>query len=152
MSSHPWGPHGPQAGPNQVTPNPTPAYVPPASSFESYGPSSVTYNIGSGPMPGYKGPRKKGYIVALILTFLFGPLGLFYASKKGALVLLFLLFAVPITLGAIGLLPGGSMNHPFAILDHEAIMEPMWSFFAFVSIVWSVIAVNRFNAREKAKA
>ncbi len=164
MSSSPWGPHGPQSNPYEVTPNPTPSYVPPPpdptpayvpsapaqyyapSSYAPQGSNQVNYaSVGSK-------PRRKGYIVALILTFLFGPLGLFYATKKGALILLFLLFAVPITLSVIGGLPGGSPTHPFAILDHDSIMQPIWSLCAFVSMVWSVIAVNRYNAALKAKA
>ena len=98
---------------------------------------------------GYSGPHKKGYIVALILTFLFGPLGLFYATKKGALVMLVLLVGVPVVLGAVGVLPGGSASHPFAILDHDSIMNRMWSLSVVVSMVMSVVGVGRYNAKVK---
>src|SRR5690349_10949457 len=110
MGTFPWGPNGPETGPNEVTPNPTPSYVPPpptpsyeppASSWGApvsgpayYGGNSVPYTgpVYSGPIK----PRRKHYFLALFLTFLFGPLGLFYASKKGALAVLFLLVAVPV--------------------------------------------------------
>jgi hypothetical protein len=161
MGSFPWGPHGPQSGPNEVTPNPTPAYVPPASTPEYYAPppsNPVYYGGGpvqySGPVQ-YTGPirpRRKGYITALILTFLFGPLGLFYATKKGALAMLFLLVAVPVALGVVGVLPGGSPSHPFAILDHSSVMDRMWSIAVVFSMLWSVLAVNRYNAAVKARS
>jgi hypothetical protein len=90
--------------------------------------------------------------MALILTFLFGPLGLFYATKKGALAMLFLLVAVPVALGVAGVLPGGSASHPFAILDHSSVMDRMWSISVVLSMLWSVIAVNRHNAALKTGA
>lgn len=158
MGSYPWGPHGPQSGPNEVTPNPTPSYVPPAPTPDYYPPpasSPVSYGGGpvqySGPVQ-YTGPvrpRRKGYLVALGLTFFFGPLGLLYATKKGGLAMLFFLVAVPVALGVVGVLPGGSPSHPFAILDHSSVMDRMWSISVVVSVFWSVIAVNRHNAALK---
>src|SRR5579884_3940290 len=105
MGSYPWGPHGPQSGPNQVTPNPTPAWVPPppGPSYTAQ-PHAASYSGGAVQSSGYvapSGPRKKHYVVAVLLALLFAPLGLLYASKKGALVLLILLFAVPIALAAM---------------------------------------------------
>jgi hypothetical protein len=152
MGNFPWGPHGPQTGPNEVTPNPTPSYVPPpmpeyvASSYgapTSYG-GPVQY---SGPVT----PRTKGYIIALILTFLFGPLGLFYATKRGALAMLVFLVGIPVSLSAIGILPFGSASHPFAVLDHSSIMDGMWKLSVVFSMIWAVVAVNRYNARMKAR-
>ena len=154
MSTYPWGPHGPQSGPNEVTPNPTPSYVPPPmpsynAPTPSYGaPSPVAYGGGSVDF-GPSGPRHKHYFIALILTFLFGPLGLFYATKKGGMAMLFLLVGVPVTLGMIGVLPFGSPSHPFAILDHSSVMDPMWSLSVFISMVWSVFAVKSYNAALK---
>jgi hypothetical protein len=52
----------------------------------------------------------------------------------------------------MGVLPGGSLSRPFAVLDHDSIMAPIWSFCTFIAMVWSVIAVNRFNAAQKAKS
>jgi len=163
MGNYPWGPHGPQTGPNEVTPNPTPAYVPPpmpeyvapAPSYgapASYGGGPVQY---AGPIEQYMGPvkpRPKGYIIALILTFLFGPLGLFYATKKGALAMLLFLVGVPVGLSAMGALPFGSASHPFAVLDHSSVMDGMWSLSVILSMFWAVIAVNRRNAGLKVRA
>jgi len=157
MGSYPWGPHGPQTGPNEVTPNPTPSYVPPPP-MQTYVPpsprpvysaggGSASYSSASYPVArGSSRPSRKRYWLALSLTFLFGPLGLFYASKKGALVMLFLLFAVPIGLSMAGMLPWGSQSHPFAILNHDSVMDQMWSLAAFFSMIWAVIGVRIHNA------
>ena len=151
---YPWGPHGPQGGPNQVTPNPTPAYVPPPSNPVSYGaPAPATYGApGRGAHQGtytYT-PGPKHYWLALLLTFIFGPLGLFYASKKGALLLLVLLFAVPYSLASLGVWPGTFHRHPLYILQHDAVMNQMWSLCVGVSMIWSVIGVRRYNKAFKA--
>lgn len=162
MGNFPWGPHGPQTDANTVTPNPTPAYVPPAPEPDyvppapgpSYAPTtSGPVSYGGGGAAQYTGPvrpRPKRYWLAVILTFVFGPVGLFYATKKGALAMLFLLIAVPVGLGAIGVLPGGSAAHPFAILDHSSVMDRMWSLSVVLSMLCSVAAVNRHNAALKA--
>jgi hypothetical protein len=151
MGNYPWGPHGPQSGPNEVTPNPTPAYVPPpmpsydAPVYGSPGP------VGSGGgFVAHSGPRRKGYFFPLILALLFGPLGLFYTSGKGALAMLLFLVGVPVGLSVIGVLPFGSVNHPFAVLDHSSVMDGMWKISVVFSMVWAAVAVNRHNARIKA--
>jgi hypothetical protein len=61
----------------------------------------------------------------LLLAFLFGPLGLFYATKKGALGMLLFLVGVPVALSAMGVSTFGSASHPFAVLDHGSVMDPM---------------------------
>jgi hypothetical protein len=152
MGSYPWGPHGPQTGPNEVTPNPTPAYVPPPMpSYDAPMPGPLSYGGGaqySGPVQ----PRSKGYFAALILTFFFGPLGLFYATKKGALAMLLFLVGVPVVLSNIGVLPFGSAQHPFAVLDHSSVMDGMWKISVVFSMIWAVMAVNRYNARLNANS
>jgi len=164
MGNYPWGPHGPQTGPNEVTPNPTPAYVPPPMpeyvAPPTYVPQTpyygapaagaVSYGGGSVGFAGPIRPRPKGYVVALILTFLFGPLGLFYSTKKGALAMLVFLVGVPVGLSAIGPLPFGSASHPFAVLDHSSVMDGMWSLSVILSMFWAAIAVNRHNAELEA--
>ena len=156
MSSYPWGPHGPQSDPNSVTPNPTPAYVPPPSSSgwddstatapqPSYGGGGGGGSYGGG-YAGPSGPRRKSYVLAVILSAVFGPLGLFYASKKGALILLLVLVGVPITLGFLGppYFPYRATS-PIQVLDDTRIMNPMWSTCAFLSVVWAVVAVRIRN-------
>ena len=152
MSTYPWGPHGPESGPNQVTPNPTPSYVPPPPTPSYAPPTSTPISYGGGAVQ-YTGPVQRGpkhYFLALVLTFVFGPLGLFYATKKGALTMLFLLVAVPVGLSLAGVLPYGSLAHPFAILDHSSVMDGFWSVSVFFSMIWSVIAVKSYNANLKA--
>ena len=161
MGSYPWGPHGPQSGPNEVTPNPTPAYVPPPEPSggswapPAYNPSASSY----GAPAAYSGgavygrtftPRPKSYLLALILSFLFGPLGLFYATKKGALVMLLLLVGVPVGLGVLGTWGGAIQRHPLEILGHDSVMNRFWSVSVFFSMIWSVIRVRGYNKRLKA--
>jgi energy-coupling factor transporter transmembrane protein EcfT len=68
--------------------------------------------------------KDKSIFVALILTFFFGPLGLFYASATGAVAL--------ILLAAVGVVP---------TLGYVLIF--VWP----ASMVWSAIAANnRHNA------
>jgi len=97
-------------------------------------------------------PKRKGYFMALILTFLLGPLGLFYATKKGALAMLLFLVGVPVALSAAGLLPFGSASHPFAVLDHSSVMDGMWTLSVAFSMAWSVVAVNSHNSALKARS
>jgi len=164
MGSYPWGPHGPQSGPNQVTPNPTPAYVPPPPAPAYYPPSpaptyypqsSGSYNgatQSAGYGSGYTGPRKKSYVLAFILALLFGPLGLFYASKKGALIMLVLLFVVPITLAAMGAYPFVSPSNPLRVIQYDRVMNPMYSSCLFFCVIWSVAGVLRHNRWVKKQA
>lgn len=67
----------------------------------------------------------KSMAAAIILTFLFGPLGLFYASVTGGLVLLLVdLVAIPVS---------------FLTLGVGAIVFPIvW----ILSIIWAVLAVQ----------
>jgi len=156
MGSFPWGPHGPQSGPNQVTPNPTPAYVPPPpmESPGSFGvPAPASYGGGGGGVVGYQGtytPGPKHYWLALPLTFFLGPLGLFYASKKGALLLLVLFFAGPYLLASYGPSLGIFPRHPQFALQ-RAMINQMWSLCVVLSMIWSVVAVRLHNKALKAR-
>ena len=154
---YPWGPHGPQSGPNQVIPNPTPAYVPPPASSGGWSAPVPSYSGGGGGgggfsgYAGYSGPRKKSYILSTLLTMIFGPFGLFYANAKGALVMLGFLFALPAVLGFLGMGPGvRHAGDPLAMLNNDRVMENMWSLSVFCSVIWSLIAVMRHNRKVKA--
>jgi hypothetical protein len=152
-NSYPWGPHGPQSGPNEVTPNPTPAYVPPAVDAGSYG-TPATYSGGTSASTGGYAPttytrRPKSHVVAMILSFLFGPFGLFYASKKGAFAMLLLLFGVPVALAMQGAWGPAFHRHPLEILGHDAVMNRMWSVCVFFCLIWSVFGVRGYNKRLK---
>ena len=156
MGTYPWGPHGPQSGPNEVTPNPTPAYVPPPSSTDWSAPAS-TPSYGGGPTysgggaVGYTGPHTKSYFFAILLSAIFGPLGLFYATKKGALVMLLLLFGYPIALTALGHAPGVyEAGNPISIIGNDAVMNGVWRIAMPVSVIWSIFAVASHNRAVKA--
>ena len=68
--------------------------------------------------------KTKSLAVALILTFLFGPLGLLYATVPGALILLVLTIIVGFFTLGIGFIVG-------------------W----LASMIWAVLAVNSHNAK-----
>lgn len=72
---------------------------------------------------GYGG-GPKSMVAALLLTFFFGPLGLFYVSVTGALVMIVVSIVVGIMTFGVGLL-----------LTAPACM------------VWAAIATNNYNAR-----
>jgi hypothetical protein len=155
MGTYPWGPHGPQSGPNQVTPNPTPSYVPPSSGGgDYYAPtsSSPAYGgwYGGGAAAAYSGPWRKSYILAIIFAVLFGPLGLFYTSKKGALIMLLFLIGVPVGLNAFMQYSNGSVISPFGILEHSVVMDPMLRITGGICVIWTVVAARRFNKALKA--
>ena len=154
-NSYPFGPHGPQGGPHQVTPNPTPAWVPPPP-MASPGPfvpqASGPYAGGGGASTSYPvnyTPGPKRYWLALLLAAIFGPLGLFYASKKGALLLLVLLFAVPYTMASMGVWPAFH-RHPLYVLANDGVMDRMWRLCVMASLVWCVFGVRRYNMAFKA--
>lgn len=154
MGSYPWGPHGPQSGPNQVTPNPTPAWVPPppAASGGSWGVPAPSGGGGGAVNTNYTYTFKRGpkhYWLGLILAAIFGPLGLFYASKKGALLLLVLLFAVPLTLATLGGWHGAFLRHPLNVLGNDRVMDGMWRLCVLGSLVWCVFGVRRYNKQFK---
>lgn len=83
--------------------------------------------------------------ISLLLTLLFGPLGLLYATVKGALIVM---FAVPAGFALVGTLLAGvsSAAHPggpiVVLLTFIPLMfVTMW----VLSIVWSITAVNAYN-------
>ena len=159
MGTYPWGPHGPQSGPNQVTPNPTPAYVPPAPtpswnpapSAPSYGGGGGTGSVGGGYV-GYSGPKGKSYLLALILSTLFGPLGLLYSSKMmgvlGLVTFSFLIY-LQVAHAPAGMInaSGGFMN----FMANNAVLDHAWSLFVFWSVVFAIIGVFRYNRAIKKK-
>ncbi len=70
--------------------------------------------------------KEKSMVVALILTFLFGPLGLLYATVPGALILLVLTIVIGFFTLGIGFIVG-------------------W----LASMIWAVISVNSNNSKIK---
>jgi hypothetical protein len=79
--------------------------------------------------------RPKSLVKAVLLALIFGPIGLAYASRRGALVIFGLLVLA-------GALSGGMRG-----LDNESVMGPLWQIAAVASVAWAVIATRAFNAR-----
>jgi hypothetical protein len=94
-------------------------------------------------------PRPKNYLLAVILSFFFGPFGLFYASKKGSLVLLILLFGVPYTLASLGAYGPAFHRQPLEIIGRDAVMNRFWVLAVMISLAWSVVGVMRYNKQFK---
>ncbi len=69
-----------------------------------------------------RSPKSQG--IGLILTFLFGSLGLFYASVVGGIIMLIVEVVVAVLTLGIGL-----------IATH------------FVCLIWSLIAVSNYNKK-----
>ena len=161
MGTYPWGPHGPQSGPNEVTPNPTPAYVPPPPTPSWDAPSTPSYGGGGysggatgtgGAVLGTGGPPHKSYFLAIILSTLFGPLGLLYSSKMmGVLGLVTFSFLVYTQVAHVPMAvinaSGGFLN----FMANNALLDHMWSVFVFWSVVLGIIGVFRFNQANKKK-
>jgi len=77
--------------------------------------------------------------IAILLTLIFGPLGLFYASVTGALIVL---LGIPIVgIIAVSFL---SAQHGNGLIFLLFTLVPMtW----IVALIWSVVAVNTYNSR-----
>lgn len=85
--------------------------------------------------PAYSGPPfipLKSMIAAVVLPFLLGPLGLFYASAKAAFMLIGILLLGPMLTGT---------------MENAAVMLPLLQLSYVVSIVWSIVAVQAHNRR-----
>ena len=71
------------------------------------------------------------------LALVFGPFGVVYTSFIGAVVLFALTALVGIQTGGV------------RALDNDAIMVPIWRVMVVISVLWTVVAALRFNARQK---
>lgn len=85
--------------------------------------------------------QTKSVGLAIILTILFGPIGLFYASISGAL---FLILGIPLIIGIF--LGVGLINIDYTIIFSSiAVLIVFLVFEWLISIIWSVVAVNKYN-------
>jgi hypothetical protein len=101
---------------------------------------------------GAGGPRGKSYLLAVILSTLFGPLGLLYSSKMmgvlGLVTFSFLVYTqVAHVPAAVISASGGFMN----FMANNALLDHMWSVFVFWSVVLAIIGVFRYNRAIKKK-
>jgi hypothetical protein len=85
-----------------------------------------------------KSPKSVG--IAILLTILFGPIGLFYATISGALIMIL----APILVLALFLI--GVLQENSALMNLSA---GLLLFFALtywlISIIWAVISVKEYN-------
>jgi hypothetical protein len=110
----------PSAAP-QPPPAAEPVYVqqPPPYGYQPQ-PIYVTQQVQIA--PGYAGPPPKSMAAALLLTFFFGPLGLFYVSVPAALIMIVVSIVVGVMTFGFGLLLTGA-----------------------ACMVWAAIATNNYN-------
>lgn len=158
---YPFGPHGPRSSPTQVTPNPTPAYVPPpmpaAPSYSnpvSYGGGGYAVGTGAGNYVGgvgLGGPARKSYIIAVILSGIFGPLGLFYANAKAAKLLLLLIAANVIwqvlTAPLADIYRAGGF---LSFIGDNQTLGSLWSVATFLSVILSIASIRSFRKKQEA--
>jgi len=78
--------------------------------------------------------------IAILVTVVFGPLGLFYATVRGALIVIAVSIAAAVLLLTTGLSGHGGTG---TLLGLGSILPIAW----IVSFVWGVVAVNAYNAR-----
>jgi amino acid transporter len=80
--------------------------------------------------------------IGILLTFLLGPIGLFYSSVWGGIIMTF----CPIIVGSIfllGLYSGSELLQIMAGVTILVYLVLWW----LICIIWSVIAVNHYNRR-----
>ena len=82
-------------------------------------------------------PPPKSYVKAAVACVLLGPLGLFYASKKAAFIMIGLLIGIPMLTGTLN--------------DGRVIYQLLEMSIA-ASIIWSIIAVKAHNRRSSGEA
>ncbi len=151
MNTYPWGPHGPQSSAHQVTPNPTQSYAPPPP-MQAYNPvvqgGGGGYTGGGSYAPVDSGPPRKSYVLAVILSGVFGPLGLFYANAKAAKILL-LVIAADVVVHVVSA-PAGAVSRAGGLLSFigdNAALEGAWTLATGCSVVLALLGVRSY--REK---
>jgi hypothetical protein len=144
-----WGPPRHDLPMTHATPNPTDSYHGPgggANPAGSYHAPAIGSGQGawSGAGSAYaavasRGPSKRSIPLAVVLAFLFGPLGLFYASLlNGIAALIVLPFAVRYLAFAVALVLRGGMDMVYTVA-----VPILWC----VAVPWAVISVRVRNAR-----
>jgi hypothetical protein len=85
-----------------------------------------------------KSPKSIG--IALLLTFLFGPIGLLYASVSGGLIMIF----TPIFILLL-LIFGGSQNNLVLVGLSLGLIIIFALSYWLINIIWAVISVSSYN-------
>jgi hypothetical protein len=85
-----------------------------------------------------KSPKSIG--IALLLTFLFGPIGLFYASVSGGLIMTL----TPILLFLLVIF--GTLQDNFILVGWSSGLLIIFALtYWLINIIWAVISVNSYN-------
>ena len=87
-----------------------------------------------------KSPKSIG--IALLLTFLFGPIGLLYASVSGGLIMIF----TPIFILLL-LIFGGSQNNLVLVESSLGLIIIFALSYWLINIIWAVIGVIDYNKK-----
>jgi len=97
--------------------------------------------------PFYVSKQKKSVILAILLSVLFGPLGLLYATVSGGLLMLVLpiIFVIILFAGII------QENEVLVLLSSGLLLISALTFW-LVNIIWAVISVNNYNEEIDAEA
>jgi hypothetical protein len=85
--------------------------------------------------------QTKSVGIAILLTLLFGPIGLFYATVRGALTVLFLLPTAFVVLAALVAASPSAGGAFWALMLIPLGFATTW----IVSLIWCVTAVNAYN-------
>jgi len=83
--------------------------------------------------------------VALLLTVFFGPVGLLYASIRGALILIFGIPTAAVILAGVG--ATASHSNQAAGLGAFGLILLIVGLSYPVSIIWAVMATNAYNKK-----
>ena len=92
-------------------------------------------------MPYFVSKSYKSVGLAIVLTFLFGPFGLFYASISGGLIMTFLGPIVLVVLFIAGIVQENSLIIGWSI----GLFLFFGSIYWLISIVWAVLSVRGYN-------
>ena len=97
--------------------------------------------------PPYVGPQPKGLIRGLLYSAVFGPLGLFYGSKKGAMLILVALFAIPAFVNSQSMAGAGTAGSSSLLVFEIEGVRALWPISVLCSVVWSILAISSHNRR-----
>lgn len=119
---------------------------PQAAPLQPYGPPPG--GPGAGTMPVYLAPEKS-VGVAFVLTFFFGPFGMFYSTVAGALIMLAIGLGVSLLAGVVvGLITLMTLGIGALLVGLAPLVGlPIW----ITSIIWGCLAASRHNERVRAQ-
>lgn len=80
--------------------------------------------------------KAKSSGLSFLLTFLFGPIGLFYSTISGGLIML---FGIPMVIGIIIGMGGIAVGSVIGIL--------FLVFYWIIGIIWGLIETNNYNSK-----